>query len=147
MIFIFGIIIGIALHIAYDIIIDKKEWDRTRSEVNLDMCCDNAYNYGFEMGRRKAWEEYTKESIFKYRQIENYYKTNKKITTKKKSIDELFAEGKSLKEISEIYKKNRFRISKSVFVFKIILYQDNIFLLLCLKILKSFQILLYLVYL
>ena len=102
MIFIFGIITGIALHIAYDIIINKKEWDRTRREVNLDICCDNAYNYGFEMGRRKTWEEYIKD-----RQIENYYETNKKIPTKKKSIDELFAEGKSLKEISKIYKKEQ----------------------------------------
>ena len=31
----------------------------------------------------------------------------KKIPTKKKSIDELFAEGKSLKEISKIYKKEQ----------------------------------------
>ena len=102
MILIFGIIIGIALHITYDIIIDKKEWNRTRNEVNLDMCCDNAYNYGFEMGKHKAWEEYIKD-----RQMEDYYGTNKKIPTKKKSIDELFAEGKSLKEISKIYKKEQ----------------------------------------
>lgn len=51
------VLIGIIIHIIYDMWIDKQEWRKTCIEVELDRCCDNAYNYGFEMGKRKAWED------------------------------------------------------------------------------------------
>ena len=51
------VIIGILIHSIYDMWIDKREWRRTCIEVDLDKCCENAYNMGYYVGLHKRCAE------------------------------------------------------------------------------------------
>lgn len=61
-IYISCVILGIIIHIAYDMWIEKREWREISIEIDIDKCCKNAYDMGFHYGHRKAWEEFQKEN-------------------------------------------------------------------------------------
>lgn len=58
---IIGIIIGIIVCVAVAMLIEDHDWKQACIEAHLDKCCENAYQCGYELGRRKGWEECLKE--------------------------------------------------------------------------------------
>lgn len=57
--FIVGFLFKLGIEIFYDEYKFNKEFRKAKIDVQLDKCCDNAYHYGYEMGRleeRMKWE-------------------------------------------------------------------------------------------
>ena len=49
--FIIGYLVRLGIAIWYDEYQLNKEFRKVKIEVDLDQCCENAYNYGYEIGR------------------------------------------------------------------------------------------------
>ena len=49
--FIFGCVAGLLICICSDDCITDVEFRKAKIEVELDKCCENAYNYGYERGK------------------------------------------------------------------------------------------------
>lgn len=49
--FIIGYLVRLGIAIWYDEHQTNKEFRKAKIEVDLDKCCKNAYNYGYEIGR------------------------------------------------------------------------------------------------
>ena len=49
--FIIGYLVRLGIAIWYDEYQFNKEFRKAKIEVDLDQCCENAYNHGYEIGR------------------------------------------------------------------------------------------------
>lgn len=69
MLFFCGLIVGVAICSFIHIMADNNEWKKACIQANLDKCCENAYQYGYESGKFKGWEECMKENFLKYEEM------------------------------------------------------------------------------
>lgn len=69
--FIIGYLVRLAIAISFDEHPTNKEFRKSKIEVNLDKCCENAYNCGYEKGcrdERAKWEK-RKQEMWDRRQV------------------------------------------------------------------------------
>ena len=60
--FIIGYLIRLLIAICLDEYQTNKEFRKAKIEVDLDKCCKNAYNYGYEVGKREEKEKWETEN-------------------------------------------------------------------------------------
>lgn len=63
--FIFGCIASLLIYICLDDCQTNEDLRKAKIEVDLDRCCENAYNYGYERGKLEG----RAESEAKYRRL------------------------------------------------------------------------------
>lgn len=56
--FIIGYLVRLGIAIWYDEYQTNKEFRKAKIEVDLNKCCENAYNYGYEIGRLETEMKY-----------------------------------------------------------------------------------------
>lgn len=66
MTFICGVIVGIVISASVAMLISDRDWKQACTEARLDMCCQNAYDYGVEVGKRIMWKECTERKHCEY---------------------------------------------------------------------------------